>query len=315
MSAARRQWTHERRLAALWPFAIAISIVNLLGHAVLGFEQPAIVPFVALATGYSVELLLEAIGAWSARRPPRFLASRRALVEFLLPTHISSLAVGMLLYANQRLWAVAFAAATAIASKVILRVPAGRIGPTGVRPTRHVLNPSNVAISATLFLFPWVTAAPPYQFVENVSGRWDWVLTLILCASGTFLNARLTGRFPLIAGWVCGFAVQGVARALANGTPMLATLAPMTGIGFVLYTFYMITDPGTTPETPKAQVAFGASVAAVYGTIVQSHHLFAIFYALTLVGAGRGAWLAFQAWRLPSSPVAMRPLSAVSVAR
>lgn len=295
---AGTRWTPERRLAGLWRFAIAISIVNVLGHTLLGFEQPAAFPFVALATAYTVELLLEAISAWGLGRPPRYRAGPRSFVEFLLPAHISALAVGMLLYANDQLWLAVFASALAIASKTILRVPVGPPGPNGQRPTRHVLNPSNAAVSLTLLLFPWVTAAPPYQFVENVTGAWDWFLTGLLFTSGTLVNTRFTGRVPLIASWALGFAAQGITRALLNGTPALATVAPMTGIGFVLFSFYMITDPGTTPESPKAQMTFGLAVAVVYGVLVQSHHIFAIYYSLTLVGLARGGWLAYCALRL-----------------
>ena len=311
---AEARWTPERRLAGLWRFAIAISIVNVLGHTVLGFEQPAAVPFVSLAAGYSVELLLEAISAWGMGRPPRYRAGPRRFVEFLLPAHISALAVGMLLYANDQLWLVAFASSLAIASKTILRVPVGPPGPQGTRPTRHVLNPSNVAISVTLLLFPWVTAAPPYQFLENVTGVWDWVLTLLLFASGTIVNARFTGRVPLIASWAIGYAAQGITRALLNDTPVLATLAPMTGIGFVLFSFYMITDPGTTPESRKAQIGFGFAVAALYGVLMQSHRVFAIYYSLTLIGLGRGGWLAYCATRLRHTPSAAMTGSTAAIA-
>jgi len=116
--AAETRWTPERRLAGLWRFAIAISIVNLLGHTLLGFEQPAAVPFVSLATAYGVELLLEAISAWGMGRPPRYRGGPKQFVEFLLSAHISALAVGMLLYANDQLWLVVFASALAIASKM-----------------------------------------------------------------------------------------------------------------------------------------------------------------------------------------------------
>ena len=313
-SAAETRWTPERRLAGLWRFAIAISIVNLLGHTLLGFEQPAAVPFVSLATAYGVELLLEAISAWGMGRPPRYRGGPKQFVEFLLSAHISALAVGMLLYANDQLWLVVFASALAIASKTILRVPVGPSGRHGARPTRHVLNPSNMAISLTLMLFPWVTAAPPYQFVENVTGAWDWFLTLLLFTSGTIVNTRFTGRVPLIVSWWVGFAAQGIARALLNGTPVAATLAPMTGIGFVLFSFYMITDPGTTPESRKAQSAFGLAVAALYGVIVQSHHIFGIYYSLTIVGLGRGCWLAYCATRLRHTPSAAVTGSTAAIA-
>ena len=315
MTAAKApRWTSERRLAGLWRFATAITVVNLLGHTLLGFEQPAAVPFVSLATAYLVELLLEAVSAWGMGRRPRFLGGLRPLVEFLLPAHISALAVGMLLYANDQLWLVAFASSLAIASKTLVRVPVGPASPGGVRPTRHVLNPSNAAISLTLMLYPWVTIAPPYQFVEKVSGGWDWFLTALLFTSGSLVNTLFTGRVPLILSWWAGYAAQGVARALLNGTPVLGALAPMTGIGFVLFSFYMITDPGTTPESRKAQIAFGFSVAALYGVIVQSHNLFGIFISLTLVGLARGGWLAYCATRraLPIALAAGQPAAATA---
>jgi hypothetical protein len=92
-----------------------------------------------------------------------------------------------------------------------------------------------------------------------------------------------------------------------------AALAPMTGIGFVLFSFYMITDPGTTPESRKAQIAFGFSVAAIYGVIVQSHHLFGLFISLTLVGLVRGGWLAYCATRVRHTPSTAMPETTVAV--
>ena len=37
----------------------------------------------------------------------------------------------------------------------------------------------------------------------------------------------------------------------------------MTGMAFLLFTFYMVTDPATTPRAPLPQFAFGVAVAAV----------------------------------------------------
>ena len=36
----------------------------------------------------------------------------------------------------------------------------------------------------------------------------------------------------------------------------------------VLYTNYMITDPGTTPFSRRGQIAFGLTNAAIYGLLV-----------------------------------------------
>lgn len=289
-------WTRERRLGGLRRFAVAITTLNVFGYTTLGFEQPWIVPFVVLATAYGLELAIEAADAWACRRRPRFLGGAGTLVDFLLPAHISALAVGMLIYSNERLWVMAFAAAVAVGSKALVRVPLGPVTADGVPVTRHVFNPSNVAITVVLLLFPWVGGAPPYQFVSDVQGTWDVLLPLLVVVTGSLLNTKFTGRLPLAAAWVGGFIVQALVRAAINDTPWQAGLAPITGLAFVLYTFYMVTDPATTPEEPRHQVAFGIAVAAVYGLFVQSHLVFGFYYALTIVTALRGLFLAVRAW-------------------
>ena len=67
---------------------------------------------------------------------------------------------------------------------------------------------------------------------------------------------------------------------------------PMTGVAFLLYTFYMVTDPATTPAAPRYQVAFGLSVAAVYSILMAVHVVFGLFFSLSIVSAGRGIALA-----------------------
>ena len=272
------------RLVALWRFAISITLFNVLGHAFFGFEQSFAQPLVALATAYSMELLLELIDARVDRRTPRFVGGLRPLANFLLSAHITALAVAMLLYANERLLPIAFATAVAVGSKALFRAPVGN-------GTRHFLNPSNFGITLTLLLFPWVGIAPPYHFTENLSGAGDWILPGLLIASGTLLNVRLTRKWPLILGWLGGFAGQAVLRNLVFGTPLAAALLPMTGVAFLLFTFYMVTDPGTTPFKPWAQAAFGIAVAAVYGLLVAVHVVFGLFFALTIVSAVRGLCL------------------------
>src|SRR5207237_7761850 len=77
-------------------------------------------------------------------------------------------------------------------------------------------------------------------------------------------------------------------RSLLSQAPPAAGLTPMTGVAFVLYTFYMVTDPATTPDRPWAQFAFGVTVAAAYGLLMAAHVVFGLFFALTAVCAARG---------------------------
>jgi len=109
--------------------------------------------------------------------------------------------------------------------------------------------------------------------------------------SGTFINVRFTKRIPLIAGWLGGFMAQAFMRSFVFDTPVAAPLMPMTGFAFILYTFYMVTDPATTPSGARGQVAFGVSVAAVYGLLMVLHVVFGLFFALTVVCALRGLGL------------------------
>jgi Na+-translocating ferredoxin:NAD+ oxidoreductase RnfD subunit len=299
-------WDKSARLGGLRRFGLAITIFNILGHTFFGFEQSLAQPLVALATAYSMELLLEWIDARINHRPPAFVGGLSNLVDCLLSAHISALAVAMLLYANNRLWPIVFATMVAIGSKSLFRAPVGG-------RKRHFFNPSNFGISITLLLFPWIGIAPPYHFTENLDGAGDWILPAVIIISGSLLNARFTGKLPLIAGWLCGFAAQAILRSLEFGTPIIAALLPMTGVAFILYTFYMVTDPATTPSGARAQVAFGLSVAGAYYLLLVWHAVFGLFFALTIVSALRGLALyvnALASQRLQEKPTA-RAASAV----
>lgn len=283
-------WSGSHRLAGLRRFAVAITALNLLGHFVLGFEQSWAQPLVSLAVAYSLELGLEWIDARTNKRKPFFAGGPLAFTDFLLSAHITGLAVAMLLYANDKLLPVAFASAVAIGSKRIFRVTVGK-------GTRHFLNPSNFGISAALLAFPWVGIAPPYMFTENLDGIYDWALPALIVVSGTFINYKFTHRLPLVAAWALGFIAQGALRSLVLGTAVNPPLVMMTGLAFVLYTFYMVTDPATTPASARAQIAFGAGVAATYGVLASIHVVFGLFFALTIVCTIRGLSIyAAEAW-------------------
>ncbi len=295
----------DMRLAALRRFATAITVLNILGHTVLGFEQSLATPFVSLLAAYGSEILLELVESWRFGRRPRFLGGGVVrVVDFLLSAHITALAVGMLLYANERLLPVAFAAATAIGSKYLFRV-----GTNG--SSRHVFNPSNLGITATLLAFPWVGIAQPYMFTENLPGPWAWALPVLIVFSGSFLNTVFTRRIPLILAWLSGFVVQAAIRHFAFGNLFLPSLNPMTGVAFLLFTFYMVTDPATTPVTRRGQIAFGLSMAAAYGVLMSFHIVFGLFFGLSLVCTGRAAILYLKALAVQRAEARMKvPIAA-----
>lgn len=273
----------DPRYLALRNFAIAITIFNILGYWLLGFEQPYLWPVIAVLTAYVTEIGFEYLSAWATNRDVRFKGlGARGVYEFLLPAHITALAVNMLLYANNQIWPIVVGVVAGVTAKHVLQAPInGRM--------RHYMNPSNFGISVALLLFgSFISVAPPYQFAENANSFIRIAIPLIIATSGTVLNAVLTRKVALFVGWLGGFVIQAVVRYWLFDVALWSALSVMSGIAFVLFTNYMISDPGTTPIKPRAQFMFGASVAAVYGILVALNVVYTLFFALTIVCLVRG---------------------------
>jgi hypothetical protein len=294
----------DPRYLALRNFAISMSVFNVFGYTVLGFEQPWTWPFFALLVGYTAEIAIELVAAWAEKRQPGFLGNGMwGVYTFLLPTHITSLACNMLLYANDTFWPIAFGIVIAIGGKTLLRAPInGKM--------RHYMNPSNLGITVVLLVFPWVNIAPPYHFTENVPDIFRMLVPMIILTAGTVLNGVLTKKVLLIMGWAGGFVIQALIRHWIWGVALWGAILPMSGVAFVLYTNYMVTDPGTTPSKGMHKFMFGASVATVYGVLMAFNVVYTLFFATCLVCLGRGIFhWAKTAWEKQLATALNRPLS------
>ena len=273
------------RLAALWYFTTLMIVWNILGHTLLGFEQSHAALFVGVGAAIFMQYFLEWVDATARGREVRWAGSWAKFANSLPAALIPGFACAMLLFPNDRLWPIIFAVAVSIGSKVLFRAPVGE------GRTQHIFNPSNIGIATTLVLFPDVGFAPPYQFTENITGDWNWILPIFILATGIIIHGCFTGRLPLVAAWIAGFAVQGQIRAHLFHTPALVPMMPMTSAAFVVFTLYMVPDPATTPLKPWRQAAFGFAVAAIYGVIQVLHLVFGLFFALLAVCAVRGVSL------------------------
>src|SRR5262249_9547968 len=114
----------DPRYIALRNFAISISVFNIFGYTLLGFEQPWLWAILSVATAYATDIGLELISARARGRPAKFTGNGpRGMMEFLLPAHITGLACNMLLYANNQFWPVLLAVVIAISQKHFLQAP------------------------------------------------------------------------------------------------------------------------------------------------------------------------------------------------
>jgi hypothetical protein len=298
----------DKRYLALRNFAISISVFTVLGYTLLGFEQPWLWPIIAVFTGYTVEVTFEIVSAWAHRRPPRFAGNGvRGAYEFLLPSHITSLAVNMLLYANNQIWPVIFGVIVGVSGKHVLQAPvAGRM--------RHFMNPSNLGITTSLVVFgSWISIAPPYEFTEYANTFWRIMIPVVIATAGTVINSVLTGKVMLIMGWMGGFAIQAFVRHWIWDVSLYSALGVMTGVAFILFTNYMVTDPGTTPSSGRAQFIFGGSLAFVYAALLVYNVVYTLFFALVIVCGVRGAgwWVAHFVGRSRAKAAAGTPKTAI----
>jgi hypothetical protein len=273
----------DPRYLALRNFALSISIFNIFGYTLLGFEQAWIFPVYAVLTAYTTEILLETLSAWAGNRRPRYLGGGvRGTYEFLLPAHITGLAVNMLIYTNNQIGPVIFGAIVGISGKYLFQAPInGKM--------RHFMNPSNLGITAVLVLFSrWVAIAQPYEFVENANQFFKIMVPIVILTAGTVLNATLTKRTALIVGFMGGFAIQAAFRHLIWGVALFSALGVMTNVPFILFANYMVSDPGTTPSRGWAKFMFGGAVAFVYGALMEANVVYTLFFATAIVCAARG---------------------------
>lgn len=181
---------------------------------------------------------------------------------------ITTLSLALLLRSND-LWPFAFAAAVAIGSKFALRSGGG-----------HALNPANAGIVAALILSDdvWTSVG------EWGTAPWFALLIAALGALVTWRASRLDT--PII--FLAVYAAILVARALYLGDPLSIPAMRLLSAELILFAFFMISDPRTTPEDLRARALFIAATAGL-AYVLQFHFFVAdgIFFAPAIVAAVR----------------------------
>ena len=120
---------------------------------------------------------------------------------------------------------------------------------------KHVFNPTNGAIVLMLLITPAAWLSP---------GQWGNVAFfafLIACLGGLVAHRAL--RCDVALAFIVVYAALMFGRAYDLGDPMTIPMRRLESGGLLLFTFFMISDPRTTPDHPIARVLFGALVACV----------------------------------------------------
>ncbi|MBW3563982.1 MAG: DUF2330 domain-containing protein [Acidobacteria bacterium] len=164
---------------------------------------------------------------------------------------ISALSIIVLLRAESWL-TILLAAGLAVGSKFILRIDG-----------RHVFNPTNIAIVAVLATGwdGWVS-----------SGRWGsetWTVFLIAC--GGVLVVHRAARSDVTWAFLLSWTALVFGRAIYLGDPLAIPLHQLQNGTLLIFSFFMISDPKTTPDSRIARILWAVAVAALAGYL-RFHH-------------------------------------------
>ncbi len=228
-----------------------VVLALLLAHGAIGLDFE-IRPVVALGTAFSAlasQLVFARLWKLPNFDPRSALISALSLCLLLRTT---SLATALL------------AGFLAIASKFLLRFRG-----------KHCFNPTAFALAGVMLLTDdaWVSA-----------GQWGAapLLGLAVAGFGSLVLWRAR-RSDVTWAFIGSYAVLLFGRALWLGDPIAIPLHAMESGAFLIFAFFMISDPRTTPASRAGRIAFAALVAA--GALLirfELYHTNALIWSLVI---------------------------------
>jgi enediyne biosynthesis protein E5 len=181
---------------------------------------------------------------------------------------ITALSLTLLLRADN-LWAMPAAAVFAIASKFALRIRG-----------KHLFNPANFGVGVALLILPGTWISPGQWGNDVVLAGWFVVLGATVATRAR--RADISWLFLIFYLGALAARVAWLGQRWAVWTHQLSSGA------LLLFAFFMISDPMTTPSHPKGRAAHAALVAAIayawgFGLFRTNAVLWALFVAAPMV--------------------------------
>jgi Na+-transporting NADH:ubiquinone oxidoreductase subunit NqrB len=174
----------------------------------------------------------------------QILASRLAGARLDLRSPIiTGLSLSLLLRADDA-WLFTLAGVLAIGSKFLLRFEG-----------KHLWNPAAFAIVVLLFGTTHVWISP---------GQWGavaWFALLLIClAAPTLQRAQ---RVETALAFLLAHGALLIARAAWLGDPIAIPVHQMESGSLLLFAFFMITDPRTTPDRLSVRILYAVAIAGL----------------------------------------------------
>lgn len=277
-------WEWPKKKDPRWPFAAILSLYCLLGVTMLGFNRSWAQMLLVVGSGCLLDLVLGV------------MVKRRKVVP--LSAYISCCSLALLLnYSHGSAWLFIPVLLT-IGSKYVFTVNG-----------KHVFNPSMFGVAVSLlFTGELVTAAPAYQWAGG-----SWAMSLFILMAGLALFVFRINRGWLICSFLAFYALQTAFRAYVmrhHLPPEMLFLGTLGAPPFFIFTFYMLTDPATSPPTPKGQVTLAFAITLVDLWLHTKESVFTFFYAALFCAAVKFVFLQLGALRREGPVARLRALFA-----
>ena len=193
------------------------------------------------ALNFDITLLRAALLVGTAIGTQALFARMNGLAFDPRSAAISGLSLSLLLRSESMILLLA-GAVIAVASKFVVRIHG-----------KHVFNPTNIAIVVLMLASKHVWVSP---------GQWGNVAFfgfLIACIGGLVVNraARSDVTYAFIVAW----SALVIGRSLWVGEPLTIPIHRLENGALLLFTFFMISDPKTTPDSRAGRILFAALVA------------------------------------------------------
>ncbi|MCH9646834.1 MAG: DUF2330 domain-containing protein [Deltaproteobacteria bacterium] len=205
---------------------------------------------------------------------------------------ISGLSLCLLLRTNSLAVAVG-AAFLAIGSKFLLR-----------RNDKHIFNPTAFGLAASLLIFDQAWMSP---------GQWGHAAFFAFLAAGFgCLVIHRARRSDVTYAFLAATLLIALGRALWLGDPWTIPLHQLQNGAVLIFAFFMISDPKTTPDSRPGRILYAALVATVAATLQFRFHqpnspLWALVASAPLVPL-LDHWLPGHRYRWPGFSLKERPM-------
>ena len=247
------------------PFLAILLVYLVLGITLLGFNKSPQQILVTIAFACVLDMLLHAL-----------FKNGRVLLP--LSAAITGASLSILVNYAHGAWYTLIPVFFAIASKYLITANG-----------RHVFNPSLFGIVIALVVSDgMISASPAYQWGGTVS-----VAAFIVTAALVLFVFRIQ-RTALIVSFLGFYTASLALRAWLvrwHIPPETIILGTLTSPAFYLFTFFMITDPATSPRSTRGQVLMAFIITVTDLALHKMQAYSTLFYAGFIYFSLRYAWL------------------------